>query len=77
MSTSKASGYKISNQISQTGLRQAGLKQGDVILSVNGQPVGNIANDRSMIDQVVAAKRVRVEVQRDTRRFFVTIPIPQ
>ena len=77
MSTSKASGYKISNQISQTGLRQAGLKQGDVILSVNGQPVGNIANDRSMIDQVVAAKRVRVEVQRDTRRFFVTIPIPR
>ncbi len=77
ISDTDSSGYRIGSEVSQTVLRQAGLQKGDVILSVNGRPVGNIANDKALIDQTIAAKRVRVEVQRDTRRFFVTVPIPQ
>ena len=50
--------------------------RGDVILSVNGQPVGNMSNDQALIDQVMAQKRVRVGVQRKQRKFYLTVPIP-
>ena len=77
VSENDSKGYQLDSQISQTFLRQAGLRQGDVILSVNSRPVGNISNDKALISQAIAAKRVRVEVQRDSRRFFITVPIPQ
>ncbi|HIG41638.1 MAG: type II secretion system protein N [bacterium] len=77
VSKSDSKGYQIDSKISQTFLRQAGLRQGDVILSVNSRPVGNISNDKALISQAIAAKKVRVEVQRDSRRFFITVPIPQ
>ena len=76
VSSGEAKGYKVGGSISNTSLMQAGLQQGDVILSVNGKPVGDIMNDSAMIDQAMASKRVRVEVQRDSRRFFLTVPIP-
>lgn len=75
--TAKGSGYRIGGEVSQTMLRQAGLKQGDVVLSVNGQPASSVANDKNLMDQVMQSERVRVEVQRDDRRFYVTVPIPQ
>lgn len=77
VSTGEASGYRIDGSAPQAALAQAGLRQGDVILSVNGRPVGNVVNDRQMIDQAMSAGRVRVEVQRDQRRFFLTVPVPQ
>lgn len=77
VSAGEASGYKIGSEVSQAILRQSGLKQGDVIMSINGKPVGNVSSDKELVNQAVAGKRVRVEVQRDTRRFFVTVPIPE
>jgi len=76
VSVGKASGYRIGSQVSTPLLQRSGLQKGDVVLSVNGRPVGNVANDQGLIDQVVSAKRARVEVQRGTRKFFITIPIP-
>ena len=76
VSPGESSGYKVGGSVPQSTLKQAGLQQGDVILSVNGKPVGNAMNDSAMIQQAMASKRVRVEVQRDTRRFFLTVPIP-
>ncbi len=67
-------GYRIGSEASQQALAQAGLQSGDVILSVNGQPVGNVMNDQSLINQAMNSSRVRVEVQRNDRRFFVTVP---
>ena len=67
-------GYRIGSEASQQALAQAGLKSGDVVLSVNGQPVGNILSDQSLINQAMNSPRVRVEVQRNDRRFFVTVP---
>ena len=72
----EAKGYKLGGSVSQTSLMQAGLQQGDVILSVNGSPVGDVMNDSTMIDKAMSGKRVRVEVQRGSRRFFLTVPIP-
>ncbi len=72
----EARGYRISSGVSQASLMQAGLQQGDIILSVNGKPVGDIASDAALIDQTLQSKRVRVEVQRGKRRFFLTVPVP-
>lgn len=72
----EASGYRLSGEVPAQTLAQVGLQNGDVILSVNGTPVGNVANDQALIDQALGAGRVRVEVQRDDRRFFLTVPIP-
>lgn len=70
----EAKGYRLDN--SNPVLAQAGLRSGDVIMSVNGKPVGIATNDSALIDQVLEQRRVRVEVQRDNRRFFLTVPIP-
>jgi general secretion pathway protein C len=67
-------GYRIGSEASQQALAQAGLQSGDVVLSVNGQPVGNVINDQNLINQAMNSARVRVEVQRNERRFFVTVP---
>lgn len=76
VSAGEAQGYRIGGNLPEAALQQAGLRQGDVILSVNGRPVGNVANDQAMIDQAMSSGRVRVEVQRADRRFFLTVPIP-
>lgn len=75
--TDSGSGYRISGELAQSQLRQAGLQEGDVVLSVNGQRAAAVANDRQLMDQVMQSDRVRVEVQRDDRRFFVTVPVPK
>lgn len=75
VTSGESSGYRVGNQISQRQLLQAGLQAGDVILSVNGRPVGDVMQDRSVLDQAMKAGRVRVEIQRRDRRFFITVPI--
>ncbi len=74
VAASEASGYRVSGNTQL--LSQSGLQEGDVILSVNGTPVGNVGHDQAMIDQTLAAGRVRIEVQRDERKFYLTLPIP-
>ena len=48
------------------------LQPGDVILSVNGQAVGDIQRDRQQIEGLLQQGTARLEVQRGTRRFFVS-----
>lgn len=69
-------GYKIGAD-ADAAIKQAGLQSGDVILSVNGKPVGVATSDAALMNQVMASSRVRVEVQRGTRRFFLTVPVPK
>jgi general secretion pathway protein C len=76
VTSGESKGYSVGSE-AQGGIRQAGLQPGDVILSVNGRPVGNVANDTALINQVMASSRVRVEVQRGKRRFFLTVPVPR
>jgi len=77
VSESGAKGYRLGSEVSEVMLRQAGLRQGDVVLSIDGKPIGNIANDKGLIAQAMKAKSVRVEIQRDDRRFIVSVPLPQ
>jgi len=72
VSSDGAKGYQVGNLASSPYLAQTGLQSGDVILSVNGRPVGNVQQDRQEIDNVIAQGSARLEVQRGDRRFFVT-----
>ncbi len=72
VSTGAAEGYRLGNLAQSPYLSQTGLQAGDIILSVNGNPVGNVAQDRMQIDNIMAQGSARLEVQRGDRRFFVT-----
>lgn len=67
-----AEGYRLANVASNPYLSQAGLQPGDVIVSVNGRPVGDIQSDRREIDGIIASGSARIEIVRGNRRFFVT-----
>jgi general secretion pathway protein C len=67
-----AQGYRVDSLASSPYLAQTGLQPGDVVLSVNGRPVGDIQQDQGQIDNIVAQGSARLEVQRGSRRFFVT-----
>ena len=72
----RASGYRVGANASNSAVASAGLQPGDVVVSVNGMPVGVAMNDARLFDQVRSAGRARVEVERNGRRFFLTVPIP-
>ena len=76
VSTGESNGYKVGAD-AQGAIKQAGLQPGDVILSINGKPVGVASNDSALMAQVIASSRVRVEVRRGARRFFLTVPVPK
>jgi general secretion pathway protein C len=70
-------GYRIGGQVPQATLQQAGLQEGDVVLSVNGQSASSVMGSQNLMNQVMQSERARVEVQRGQRRFVVTVPIPK
>jgi len=67
-----AEGYRLGNLAQSPYLSGTGLQAGDVILSVNGKPVGNVSQDQMQINDIMSQGSARLEVQRGTRRFFVT-----
>ena len=72
ISASGAQGYRIGSASTASGFAQVGLQPGDVVLSVNGQAVGNVQSDRQQIDSIRAQGSAKLEVQRGNRRFFIT-----
>jgi general secretion pathway protein C len=72
VSSSGAQGYRVDTLAASPYLAQTGLQPGDVVLSVNGRPVGDVQQDQAEIDNIVAQGSARLEVQRGSRRFFVT-----
>jgi general secretion pathway protein C len=75
VSADSASGYQLGNLANSPYLAQTGLQPGDVVLSVNGRPVGDMQQDRLEIANIMAQGSARLEVQRGERRFFVTASI--
>lgn len=70
-------GYRIGDSAQSALLRRTGLQNGDVILSINGQAVGDLQQDQLQIDNILAQGSARIEVQRGARRFFITATLPQ
>lgn len=56
-------------------LNNAGLQQGDIIRSVNGHTLGNIEQDRTMIQQFYESGLLEVEVERDGAIFSISYPL--
>ena len=75
VSPSETRGYRVGSLANAPQLAHTGLQTGDVIVSVNGRPVGNVRQDRLEIDSVIAEGAARLEVQRGERRFFVKAPL--
>jgi general secretion pathway protein C len=69
VTSENGSGYRVSSSGSM--LTQLGLKPGDVILSVNGQTLGNLEDDQMLLEQVTNSGQARLEIQRGNRRFVV------
>ncbi len=67
-------GYQVGDGAPDT-LLQAGLQPGDVIAKVNGQQVGNIEQDQSYFDEVMASGRARIEVLRNGQRIVLSFPL--
>lgn len=74
--TVDSGGYRIGST-NNPYLSQTGLQAGDVILSVNGRPVGDIQEDQLEIANIMAQGTARIEVQRGARRFFITASLPR
>lgn len=67
-------GYRVTENAS-SGVKQAGFKPGDVVTSVNGQKVGDMAKDQSYFDEVAASGRARVELVRDGQTIIMSFPL--
>lgn len=72
--TPVAEGYRIGAN-PPAELRRFGLRPGDVIETLNGESVGDLANDRALVQRAVASGGARVEIVRDGRRLTLTFPL--
>ena len=77
LSFNKQGGMIVDESINSTYLRQTGLQQGDIILSVNGKPTNQVGKSKQMIQTLLAEGSARIEIQRGSRRFFITASIPR
>ena len=76
LSETKSGGYRVGNVSNSPYLRQSGLQSGDVILSVNGQTLSNVQNDRTQLAGLMAGGTARLEIQRGDIRFTITASMP-
>jgi general secretion pathway protein C len=67
-------GYLI-REAADPGVRQAGFQPGDLVTRVNGQTVGDVAQDQIYFDEIAASGRATVEVQRGADIIVMTFPL--
>jgi general secretion pathway protein C len=58
-------------------LRAVNLREGDVITAINGYQLGDLEQDRQLLETLRSEPRIQVEVERDGARFTVTYALPQ
>lgn len=68
-------GYVVGALADLPELSHTGLQAGDRILSVNGLAVGDPDSDRLKIEDFLADGAARLEIQRGSRRFVVTVSV--
>lgn len=68
ISRGSGEGYQVQ---SGSMLESLNLRPGDVILSVNGQRLGDLESDKSLLGDVSSSGSVRLEIQRDNQRFVI------
>jgi S1-C subfamily serine protease len=58
-------------------LTQSGLQAGDVVLSINGRPLGDISVDRMALANLATSDSVRVELLRNGQTLTITTRVPE
>jgi general secretion pathway protein C len=66
--------YRVSEQ-HDSGVTLAGIRTGDLVRTVNGQPVGNVDRDRRLFDAVAATGLARLEIERDGETIVMSFPL--
>lgn len=64
LSTAGGKGYEVTNNAPANVRAQMGLRAGDKIIAVNGQPVGNPTSDAQLLQQVQQTHNAQVQIQR-------------
>lgn len=68
-------GYQVTRNARQ--LQMAGLRPGDVVTAVNDNPVGNIAQDQMLLNQILqSGGELKISVQRGSRTFTIYQTLP-
>lgn len=70
-------GYRVGSTANQPFLAQSGLQPGDVVLSVNGRPLGDINVDRLTLTNLANAGSVSVELLRNGQPLTITTRLPK
>jgi len=70
-------GYRVTAQTPKEFVQMLGLKKGDIVRAINGQVLGDVAADQLLLDQVMAEKSIRVEIQRGSRQFTINFDLPK
>ncbi len=76
LETNEGRGYKIGSLSSNPYLQQAGLRPGDIVLSVNGQPLGDLQKDRLEFDNILAQGSASIQLERDGEQMTITARLP-
>lgn len=69
-----AQGYKVTTEISKDIQNALGLQPGDLLLSVNGFPLGTKSADKAAIQSFYETGKAKVQIKRGSSRLTLTYP---
>ena len=75
VSKDSASGYKLNQASMSPALSNLGLREGDVLVSVNGKALGSQKSDQGVLDAAFTSESARLKVKRGDRSFVITVPM--
>lgn len=64
-------GYEVSPNAPAHLIKQSGLRPGDKLVSVNGQPLGDVNRDRLLLQELKNRGQARIEVQRGAQTLTI------
>jgi general secretion pathway protein C len=71
LSMADGKGYEVMGNLPVDVQNKMGLRAGDKIMSVNGQSVGNPANDAQLLQQVQQSHHAQIQIQRGSQTLTV------
>ena len=76
VSIASARGYRFNKESASPALKRLGLREGDIILSINGKPLGSQSDDKKLLDRAFEFEdSASLQVQRGDRTFKIKVPL--